>query len=140
MEKTSDPAAQVLESVKAMEQQAPPKPEETVLDLEQLLRVHTPNGAQTEEHLRVAAKLTQLETAIVYAQQAKIEWLEVEPEILKHFCRGQLPESGYYIYKNVKLCLEGKAEEIARQEGLSCHEVLFPKEGYMRVGVRRGGK
>lgn len=115
-------------------------PKEKVLDLEQLLKVHTVSSAQSEEHLRVAAKLTQLESAIVYAQQAKIEWVEVEEDILKYFNKGALPECGYFIYKNIKLCLQGTAEDIARRDGLSCHEVIFPKESYMKVGVRGGDK
>lgn len=92
---------------------------------------------KTEEHLRLSAKLMQLETAAIYANQAKIDWLEVEEDILKHFCNGNIPEAGYFIYKNVKLCLKDTAQSLAKRDNLSCHEILFPKESYMKVGVKR---
>lgn len=63
-----------------------------------------------------------------------IEWLEVPEELLKHFCGGSIPASGYFIYENVKLCLKGKAEEIAKRDGLNSFQVLFPDDaGKMRI-------
>lgn len=100
------------------------------------MRVAKPSPEQAEAYLRLATKLTELESAIVYCQQAKIEWMEVEPEILKHFCKGELPKAGYYIYRNIKLCLAGTAEEIAKRDRLTCDQIIYPKEGYMKIGVR----
>lgn len=106
------------------------------IDLESVMKVTKPSEEQSREHQRIATKLVELESAIVYAQQAKVEWLEVEPEILKHFCKGELPKVGYFIYKNIKLCLEGTAEEIAKRDRLTCDQIIYPKEGYMKIGVK----
>lgn len=130
-----DEATEVAEEVA---QTVAPK-DVAVIDLEKLLTVATPSAKQTEEHLKLAAKLTQLETAVIYATQAKIEWLEVEEDILKHFSGGKLPDAGYVIYKNIKMCLANQAEELAKRDALTCHQVMFPKDSYMKVGVRGRG-
>lgn len=100
------------------------------------MRMGKATQEQSEAYLKLATKLTELESAIVYAQQSKVEWMEVEPEILTHFCHGEIPKSGYYIYKNIKLCLAGTADEIAKRDRLTCDQIIYPKEGYMKIGVR----
>jgi len=86
-----------------------------------------------EEALLLASQKMELETNVQYCKAANIEWLEVSPELLKHFCKGVLPEVGYFIYKDIRICLKDTAEGIAEREKMSCHQVLFPEEGYMKV-------
>lgn len=94
-------------------------------------------GKMTSErhqaHLQIAGEIMELEANVNYCLAAKIEWLEVSEDLLKHFSQGQLPECGYHIYKNIRLCLKGAAEDIARKEQMNCHEVMFPDEGHMKV-------
>lgn len=132
--KRGRPRKETTDEVKATLEEAKAEHNESVIDLAKLEQQNMPSA---EARLKVAAQLTELESAVVYARQAKIEWMEVEEDILKYFNRGKLPSVGYYIYKGVKLCLKDTAPDLARREGLSCHEILFPKEGYMKVGVKR---
>ena len=85
------------------------------------------------EKLRLAGELVELESNAVYCAAAKIEWLEVSADILKHFCGGKIPDEGYFIYKNVRLCLPDTAEQIAKRDGMTCHEIMFKDEGHMKV-------
>lgn len=87
-----------------------------------------------DQQLKQASEMLWLNANIDKCHAAGIEWLEVPDSIIKMFCKGEIPETGYMIYKNVKLCLAGKAEDVARREKLTCHEVLFPGEaGKMQV-------
>lgn len=124
------------EPAKAVEAQT--KPEVVSIDLSAPAHIGKPSQTQAEEALRLSAKLVQLETFIAYAQQNKIEWGEVDADILKHFNKGELPAAGYFIYKNIKLCLPNTAEDLARRDNMNCHQVLFPQESYMKVGIRAG--
>lgn len=81
----------------------------------------------------IAVKIIELDANVQYCHAAKIEWLEVDPDLLAHFSGGELPAAGYIIYKNVRLCLKGAAEEIAHRERLTVHEVLYKDENYMKV-------
>ena len=87
----------------------------------------------TQESLLIASQKMELEGNVTFCKNAGIEWLEVSEELLKSFCQGKLPQAGYFIYKDVKLCLKGTAEQIAQRDALNCHQVLFPDEGYMKV-------
>lgn len=91
------------------------------------------------ERMKIAEKIVQLDAAVAYAQAAKAEWIEVDEPVLRHFYKGDIPDVGYYIYKNIKLCLVGKAESLARRDGLTCHEIVFPKDQFT-CGVRRATK
>ena len=86
-----------------------------------------------EDRMRLAGQMMELETNVQYCKAANIQWLEVSPDLLKHFNKGKIPDVGYSIYKDIKICLVDTAEEIARREKMDCHEILFPKEGYMKV-------
>jgi hypothetical protein len=79
--------------------------------------------------------MIELETQVARAQAGGYEWLEVEKPVLLHFTKGQMPGSGYLIYKNIRLCLEGTAEELAKRDGLDVHAIVFKEEASkMRVG------
>jgi hypothetical protein len=91
------------------------------------------------ERMKIAEKIVQLDAAVAYATATKAEWIEVDEAVLKHFYKGTIHPVGYYIYKNIKLCLAGKAEDLAKRDGLSCHEVVFPKDQFT-CGVRRANK
>jgi len=86
-----------------------------------------------EESLRIAGLLHQLETNVQFCKNAGSDWLEVPEDVLKYFCKGKLPEAGYYIYKDIKLCLRDMSEIIAERERLDCHQIMFPDEGYMKI-------
>ena len=91
------------------------------------------------ERMKIAEKIVQLDAAVAYAVATKAEWIEVDEAVLKHFYKGEIHPVGYYIYKNIKLCLAGKAESLAARDGLSCHEIVFPKDQFT-CGVRRAAK
>jgi len=109
------------------------------VDLERVFDTGVKSKEQEMKEVEMFNKLKKLDYAVEYACSKKIEWLEVDQDILEHFYKGPVPEVGYYIYKTVKLCLKGRAEALAKRDNLSCHEILFPKESYMKVGVRRAG-
>ena len=72
--------------------------------------VHKMSAEVHSERLKIAAEIQELETNVAYCKAAKIEWLEVSKELLTYFNKGTMPSSGYYFYKDVRLCLEGTAE------------------------------
>lgn len=96
-------------------------------------KISVASHEQQQENLRLAAEIQELETNVQYCLAAGIEWLEVSEDLLKHFNKGKLPDPCYFIYKNVKLVRPGTAEGIAAQERLTCHQILFKDEGYMKV-------
>lgn len=87
----------------------------------------------SERALKIAAEMQDLEAQVQYCAHANIDWLEVSDDLLMHFSGGKLPEAGYFIYKNVRLCRTGTAEDIAQREKLPMHAILYPHEGYMKV-------
>ncbi len=105
-----------------------------------LSAIGRPSADMKQKHLELAAKLTELESAITYAKASGIEWLEVDEDVLLRFGKGVMPEAGYVIYKDVRLCLKDTAELIAKKEQINCHEILFPTEGYMKLGVKSATK
>lgn len=109
-----------------------------IIDVQQAVSRGEP--VSHEVHLKVAAKLVELDAAIIYCHQAKIDWFEVDEDVLKYFCKGVLPGSGYFVYKGVKLCLPNTAESIAKRDGLDCNQIVFPTDSYIRVGVKPGLK
>ena len=72
--------------------------------------------------------LSALEAKVQLAKLGKFQWLEVDEEILKHFLQNKYPGPGYFIYKDIRLCLPGMAEEIADREDIDVHAVLFKDE------------
>jgi len=95
--------------------------------------------ASHEERMAIAEKIIQLDAAVAYAQATKSDWIEVDEAVLKHFYGGKIHPVGYYIYKNIRLCLAGQAEDLARRDGLNCHEIVFPKDEFS-CGVRSARK
>jgi len=95
--------------------------------------------ASHAERMKIAEKIIQLDAAVAYAKATKAEWIEVDEAVLKHFYKGVIHPVGYYIYKDIKLCLAGKAESLAQRDGLSCHEIVFPKDQFT-CGVRSARK
>lgn len=101
-----------------------------------------PEKSQEEQakEIEMFNKMKKLDFAVEYANSKKIDWLEVDQDVLEYFYKGPVHPVGYYIYKGIKLCLKGQAEGLAARDNLTCHEILFPKEGYMKLGVKRAGK
>ncbi len=110
--------------------QTKPKTQGVIVDT---TKTHKMSHDHYAENLKLASEKQELETNVNYCVAAGIEWLEVSKELLTYFNKGKMPESVYYIYKNVKLVLEGTAEQIAQKEKMDCHQVLFKDEGYMKV-------
>ena len=100
-------------------------------------------NTETEEshaaRMKIAEKIVQLDAAVAYAKATKAEWIEVDEAVLKHFYKGEIHPVGYYIYKDIKLCRPGQAESLAQRDGLSCHEIVFPKDQFS-CGVRSARK
>lgn len=112
--------------------------QEQVIDLNKILKSGEISTGDKEYKFWIGQKLAELDAAVAYASRVGAEWLEVEEPILKHFYGGTIHPVGYYIYKGVKLCLTGTADALAKRDNLTCNEILFPKEGYMKLGVKRG--
>lgn len=61
-------------------------------------------------------------------------WLECDERLIAHLCGGKFPDEGYMIYKNVRLCKPGTAEEIAKKGKMTIEQILFPKDGEIYIG------
>jgi hypothetical protein len=95
-----------------------------------------PDLANHEQRRRLAEMRMGLDGQIDYAKAGGFEWLEVEDAVLRSFCKGELPESGYFIYKDIRLCLTGQAEDLAKRDGMDIHAIVFKEEAKtMKVGV-----
>lgn len=81
-----------------------------------------------ENRMKVAEMMVRLETSVTYAKSGGFEWLEVDKDVLEHFCRGKMPSSGYYVYKGIKLCLAGQASDLARKENQDVHAIVFKED------------
>jgi hypothetical protein len=81
-----------------------------------------------QRQLSLAEMLLRLETQVQHAKLGGFQWLEVDRDVLLHFNKGQEPKAGYIIYKDVRLCLPGGAEEIIKREDLDVHSLVFKNE------------
>lgn len=98
---------------------------------------HTMTKTVQQENYRLAALKTELEANVAYCLAAKIDWLECEKELIAHLCGGKFPDAGYMIYKNVRLCLPGTSEDIARRERMPVWDILWKDGDSYRVGKAR---
>lgn len=56
------------------------------------------------------------EARVASAQRAKEEWIEADEKTVLYFCNQKIPNSKYFIYKNVKVALKGHLEECIELE------------------------
>jgi len=99
--------------------------------------VKEPVGFSEEEvkkEVKRENEIENFETKIAIAARNGQKWMEVPKNILVNLCRGEYPKSGYIIWKNVKVCEMGRAEELAKKDGETAFERVFPGET-TKVGV-----
>jgi hypothetical protein len=69
--------------------------------------------------------LSEFQSKIDIATIEGEEWVETSPEIISHYVRSGLGKSGYFIFKNIKVCEYGKCEalksDMSRQVGDIVH-------------------
>ena len=69
----------------------------------------------------------EFENRIARAQLNGEAWVETTPNILQLFNRNGLNGAKYFVYKGVKVCLQGEAEQIEKDEALTIEERTFGK-------------
>jgi hypothetical protein len=122
----------------------PPKiTTEKIAPKEPVLEAETPKAvAPTKEEIHqrqmgLAEMLTRLETQVQHAKLGGFQWLEVDRDVLIYMNKGSEPKPGYVIYKDIRLCLEGGADEIMKREGLDMHSLIFKNENMTVSTVRK---
>jgi hypothetical protein len=106
-----------------------------------LKSVRTPSAETLADRIKLNEELMALDGNVAIALAALKEsgatdgaWLECDERLIAHLCGGKFPHNGYMIYKNVRLCKAGMAEEIAKTERLTIEQIMFPKDGEMMIG------
>jgi len=87
-----------------------------------------------EKKKRDTELVISLEAEVERAKIMGADWLEVDEAVLRYFNKGNMPGAGYILYKGVKLCLAGAAEELARRDNLDVFNVVF-KDEKMKVST-----
>ena len=90
----------------------------------------------SEETLVVAEQkamgLAELEAQIALAKQAGYKWLEIPRETLE-LVAGEYPPLHYIVYKDVKICPFGFAEECKKKEKVLDIELVFPNDKFKKI-------
>lgn len=63
--------------------------------------------------------------SVALAQSNGDEWVEAPAEIIQHYNRKGMNGSKYFIYHGVKVCEEGKLDEILASESKQHDEIVF---------------
>lgn len=61
--------------------------------------------------------LQDLEWKVDAALKSGEEWVETSDDNIKYHCRGDVGSSGYFVYKGIKVCAFGRAQELAAKDG-----------------------
>jgi len=70
---------------------------------------------------------------IALAQSMHQEWVEVPAEVIAHYNRKGMNGSKYFIFQGIKVCEQGKLEEIQFEEAKQSGQVVFgPNEGTIK--------
>lgn len=88
------------------------------------------------DRMKLSQNLMELDGNIQICLSSGIHWLECDEKLIAHLCGGKFPEAQYMIYKNVRLCKPGAAEDIAKKEKLTIEQIMFPKNGEMFVSTK----
>lgn len=62
---------------------------------------------------------------IALAQSSQEEWVEVPLEIINHYNRKGMGGAKYFIYQGIKVCEEGKLDEILAEESMQHDQKVF---------------
>ena len=108
-----------------------PKPEvESAANLRHQMS-NLSDGAQ--RHVALSAKLIELESMIsalklkTRSEDASKNMLTVDKDVITHLNGGTFPKAKYFIFKNVRLCLEEDVDEILEKDNETVFEVNDPK-------------
>lgn len=99
----------------------------------------------------VTVTLSEFHAAIDHALMAGDEWLETSEPIIRYYNKNTLCPKGqpelpmnmpgkpgcpfYFIYKNIKVCMFGKSQEIEHYESIPQEERIFGKESGIVVNA-----
>ena len=73
--------------------------------------------------------LTEFQAKIDHALIQGDEWVETTPEIIKYYNRNGLGKhSEYFIYKNIKVCLNGQGDRIREQLETQIGNLVYGKD------------
>lgn len=115
--------------------------ERAAVSVSSLKSVRTPSAETLADRIKLNEELMALDGNVAIALATLKEsgandgaWLECDERLIAHLCGGKFPHNGYMIYKNVRLCKAGMAEEIAKTERLTIEQIMFPKNGEMMIG------
>ena len=91
---------------------------------------------EANRRLKFAAEKNELEMNVQHCQTAGIQWLETNKDIITFLCNGKFPDAGYMIYKNIRLCLPGTAQGLAKKEKIDFQGTMFiDKDGKAYYGT-----
>lgn len=89
----------------------------------------TPSEEEIRRQIAMDKAIRELDAHISNAQRNNREWLEYNPDVIAYLCGGEAPQAGYMMYKSIRLCMPGMAEEIARREKLTIDEIWYVEDG-----------
>lgn len=69
--------------------------------------------------------LTEFQNKIDQATLNGDEWVETTPAIIKYFNRNGLGRSEYFIYKGIKVCVNGQSERIQNNMNKQLGQVIY---------------
>ena len=73
--------------------------------------------------------LTEFQAKVDAAKMNGEEWVETTPEIIKYYNRNGLGKhSEYFIFQNIKVCLNGQGERIRTKLGTQLGVILYGAE------------
>lgn len=77
-------------------------------------------------------RLLYLDQLVMKCKIEKIDHLQVEEDILAHFCGGKVPATGDLMYKDIRL-IKGSMEEIRKREEKNAYEASNPGDKGFKV-------
>lgn len=83
-----------------------------------------------DEEYRPASTINELEDQCFQAKQLDCDSIEATEKLIRYWCKGVMyPErTGYFIYKDIKVYIEGWAEESKKRDKMEMEEKLFGKK------------
>lgn len=78
-----------------------------------MTEVHQANLISKEQRDTINSFFDKIHLATINEE----EWVEISPEIIKHYNKQGLGRSGYFIFQGIKVCEYGKKDEL--QKGMS---------------------
>lgn len=104
------------------------KPMSLKLDATEIQKIKEENA----NRVSLTERLIYLDHLVQKCKIEKIEHLEVEEDILAHFCGGKVPSTGDLMYKDIRL-VKGSMDEIRAREERNAYEASNPGDKGFKV-------